>query len=136
MTTGYADTNLFLALFAGPSHPLHRPALDLFRRVADGQLSLILAPIVLAELVYVSSAVLGWQRSEVAERLVALIHADGLIVRERSVLRRALELFGRYRRLDFADAYLVALGLVAGPPLVASFDRDFDGLEGVERLRA
>ena len=136
MKSAYSDTNLFLALFAGPSHPLHPPALDLFRRVAEGQLSLIVVPVVLAELVYVSSAVLGWERGEVAGRLGALIHADGLTVRERPVLARALELFGRHRRLDFADAYLAALGLVTGPPVIASFVRDFDGLEGLELLGA
>jgi predicted nucleic acid-binding protein len=46
---------------------------------------------------------------------------------------RALALLGA-RGIDFADAYLAAVALDPGPPLVASFDRDLDGSEGMRRL--
>jgi len=131
-----ADTNVFVALLAGPSHPLHERSLELFRRVADGRLTLILTPVILAELVYACRMVLGWSRVVTADRLGRLLRADGLSVREQAILIRALELFGRHRRLDLPDAYLAATALMAGPAVVASFDRDYDVIEGVERTPA
>ena len=132
----YADTNLLVALFAGPGHPLHEPALDLFRRVADGELGLIVTPIVVAELVYVTRSLLGWTRALTAQRLGSLLEADGLVLAGGPTLVRAFELFGERSTLDFADAYLAAAALEVGPPAVASFDADLDAVEGVRRVSA
>jgi predicted nucleic acid-binding protein len=134
--SAYADTNVFVALFAGPSHPLHDPALVVLRRVAEGALRLIVTPIVVAELVYVGRSLLGWSRRLTAERLGALLEADGLEVPEHAVLLSALRLYGERSRLDFADAYLAAAAMEVGPAAVASFDTDFDVLEGVRRISA
>ena len=132
----YADTNLFVALLVGPGHPLHEQALGVFRRVADGQLGLIVTPIVVAELIYVARSLLGWTRHLTAQRLGSLFEADGLILREGPVVVRALQLFAARSRLDFADAYLAACALEVGPPAVASFDADLDTVEGVRRISA
>jgi predicted nucleic acid-binding protein len=132
----WADTNLFVSLFADESHPLHVRALDLFRRVADGSLRLIVTPVVMAELVYVVESLFRWRRRTVAERLGELIASEGLDVRETDALERALELYGATARLDFADAYLAGCALMAGPSRVASLDRAFDRLAGVRRVSA
>ncbi|MBA2372813.1 MAG: PIN domain-containing protein [Chloroflexi bacterium] len=125
---------MFVALLAGPAHPLHDAALGLFRRVADGSLALLVTPVIAAELVYVSRSVIGWSRAATAERLGSMLEADGLVVTERAVLRRALALYGERPRLDLADAYLAAAALEVGPPAVASFDADLDGLDGLRRI--
>ncbi len=132
----YADTNVFVALLAGPTHPLHERALSVFRRVADGELAVIVTPIMVAELVYVTRSVLGWARTLCARRLGALLEADGLVVTERATVLHALEMYAAGGRLDFADAYLAAAALEVGPPVVASFDADLDAVEGVRRLSA
>ena len=84
----YADTNLFVALLVGSGHPLHEQALGVFRRVADGQLGLIVTPIVVAELVYVARSLLGWTRQLTAQRLGPLLEADGLVLTEGPVRPR------------------------------------------------
>lgn len=127
---------MFVALLAGPTHALHGPALSLFRRVAEGTLRLIVTPIVVAELVYVTRDVVGWSRTVIAERLGSLLDADGLVVMEAAVTRRALSLYGERTRLDYADAYLAAAALELGPAAVASFDADFDALTGLRRISA
>ncbi|OGN87182.1 MAG: hypothetical protein A2X23_12350 [Chloroflexi bacterium GWC2_73_18] len=130
----HADANVFVALFAGRSHPLHDLALDLFRRVAEGRLALLLSPVIVAELVCVARGTLGWTRSATAAHLAALLEADGLLPTEPATLARALELYGADQRLDFPDAYLAALALEVGPPAVVSFDRDLDAVEGLRRI--
>lgn len=134
--TALADTNIFIALLAGPSHALHERSLELFRSVADGRLTLIVTPVILAELVYACGTVLGWSRAMTSDRLATLLRANGLSVREKVTLISALELFGRHRRLDLPDAYLAATALTAGPAVVASFDRDCDVVDGVTRVDA
>jgi predicted nucleic acid-binding protein len=129
--TAYADTNVFVALFSDENHQLHAPALQLFRRVAEGTLTLIVTPVIMAELAYVASKVLEWTRAQTTERLTTLLDADGLSVPERAVLRRALELYGAQRRLDFADAYLAAAALERGPSSIATFDSDLKAIPGL-----
>lgn len=75
-------------------------------------------------------------RTVSAERLGALLDADGLVVLEAAVTRRALAVFGERTRLDFADAYLAAAALEIGPAAIASFDADFDALTGLRRISA
>lgn len=132
----YADTNLFIALLAGPRHPLHETALSIFRRVADGDLVFIVTPIIVAELVYVARSVLGWDRSVTADRLGAMLSADGLLVVESTTIQRALRLFAERAKLDFADAYLAAAALEMGPAVVASLDAGLDSIDGVRRISA
>lgn len=132
----YADTNLFVGLLAGPDHALHDQALEVFRRVADGGLRLIVTPIMVAELVYVTRSLFSWTRRSTAERLGSLFEADGLTITERAVIARALQLYQEHPRLDFADAYLAAAALEVGPAAVTSFDADFNAVKGIRRISA
>lgn len=132
----YADTNVFVALFADADHPLHGQALDLFRVVAEGSLRLIVTPAVVAELAYVSERLFGWRRATIAARFEQLLDAEGLDVWELPALKRALGLYRTVRRLDFVDAYLAGSALAIGPATVASLDRDFDRVPGVRRISA
>src|SRR5688500_3571018 len=127
----YGDTNLFVGLFATPDHPLHDRALRLFRRVANGEVAIILTSVIASELCFVTTRVLGWSRKQATERLGNLLEADGLIVHEAQALRLALELFGRNSRLAFPDAYLAARALDAGPASIATFDRALGSLPGI-----
>jgi predicted nucleic acid-binding protein len=132
----YADTNIFVALLVGPGHPLHGRALEVFQRVADGRLGLIVTPIVVAELVYVTRSLLGWSHELIARRLSALLTADGIVLVEGPALLRALQLFGDVPKLDFADAYLAGIAIETGPPAIVSFDADLDAVDGVLRISA
>ena len=130
----WADANLFVALLAGPDHSDHMRALDLFRSVAEGRLGLIVTPVVIAEVAFVLWRRLGRDRATVAAQLSQLVAADGLMVVEQPTIERALEIHGTSGGLDFVDAYLAASAMLVGPPNVASFDRDFDRIEGIRRI--
>jgi predicted nucleic acid-binding protein len=130
----WADANVFVALLAGPGHSDHSAALDLFRSVAEGRIGLIVTPVVIAEVAFVMWRRMGHDRATVAAELSSLAAADGLVILERSIVERALEIHGRTGGLDIVDAYLAARAELEGPPLVASFDRDFDRIEGIRRI--
>ena len=132
--SAYADTDVFIALLVGPGHPLHESSVSIFRRVAEGDLVMVVTPVIVAELVYVGRSLLGWTRGVAAVRLGELLSADGLAVAEAATIQRALLLYKERPKLDFADAYLAAAALEVGPPTVASFDRGLDTVEGVRRI--
>ncbi len=132
--TAYADTNLVLAYLVGASHPFHAAAMAIMRRVDIGELRLIVEPLVVAETLWAARSALGRSGASVAPVLLGLIEADGLVVTDRTIIRRALELRVQHPALDFVDAWLVAKGLLVGPPVVVSFERDLDRIPGIERL--
>jgi predicted nucleic acid-binding protein len=132
--TAWADANLLVALLAGPVHSDHLRALDLFREVAEGRVTLLLTPVVVAEVAFVMWRRLGRDRETIARELAQLAEADGISTIERPIVERALQIHGSTGGLDFVDAYLAARAELVGPPLVASFDRDLDRLEGVRRI--
>ncbi|MBX3029634.1 MAG: PIN domain-containing protein [Chloroflexi bacterium] len=132
--TAYADTNLLLAYLAGASHPFHAAAMAVMRRVDIGELRLIIEPLVVAETSWAARSALGRSAASVAPVLLGLIEADGLVVTDRAVIRRALEVQIERPALDFVDAWLVAKGLLVGPPVIVTFDRDLDRVPGIERL--
>ena len=130
----WADANVFVALLAGPEHSDHLSALDLFRSVAEGRIGLVVTPVVIAEVAFVLWRWMGHDRATIAAELSSLTAADGLVVLERPIVERALEIHGRIGGLDIVDAYLAARAELEGPPTVASFDRDFDRIEGIRRI--
>jgi hypothetical protein len=69
-----------------------------------------------------------------ASPAAGIIAASLLVVPEAAVVERALRLYGTRGRLDFADAYLAALALEVGPPVVASLNADLGSVEGVTRI--
>lgn len=130
---GWLDANAAIALIEGPGHELHSRAIDVFRRVADGQLEVIVTAPVIVELAWYLEHRLRWSRVRSASRLIQLIAADGVIVLD-PVVAPSLELFQRNRRLDYVDAYLSACATALGPANVVSFDQDLDRIDGVARI--
>jgi len=134
--SAYADTNIIVALLSGSTHASHAEALDLFRRVAFGELILLVPSVVVAELTYVLGRGAGWSRADLVGRLRAMFDTVGIELVERAAIARALDLYEGHGRLDFADAYIGAMALEQGPATVASFDHDFDLIDGVRRIAA
>jgi predicted nucleic acid-binding protein len=129
----WADANPFVSLIIGTEHSTHEQALALFREIAEGRLQLIVTPVTVHEIVHVLESRYRRARTAIAEELEGVLQAQGLVVAERDVLVAALGLFGQDDRLAFAAAYLAASAMLVGPPNVASFDRDFDRIEGIRR---
>lgn len=87
----------------------------------------------LAETVYVLESFYEVAREHVAELMRAAIALPSIRTIDPQVLLRALAVY-EIDRLDFAEAYLVALAETSGVGAVASFDRSIDRVGTVERL--
>ena len=93
---------------------------------------LLLADLVLAECVYVLESFYEVERSRVAELLRAAIALPSIQTIDADLLLRALAVY-EIDRLDFAEAYLVALAEAGGVGRIVSFDRSIDRVDTVTR---
>lgn len=97
-----------------------------------GDHDLLLTDLVLAECVYVLESFYEVERQRVAELMRSAIGLQSIKTVDPPTLLRALEMY-ELDRLDFAEAYLVALAEATGINTVLSFDRSIDRLETVTR---
>jgi predicted nucleic acid-binding protein len=92
-----------------------------FKRGQEGELRLVLHPMVVAETVYVLRAHYKWTYPQLETALLDLIESGAFETVERALVERALALVTQHN-LDFEDAYFDALA--AQDDLdVASFDQ-------------
>ncbi len=94
---------------------------------------LLLADVIVAETIYVLESFYETPRLQIAQIMRSLLVFDAIVVVDRDVLLRALELY-EIDRLDFAEAYLVACAESTGVGRVASFDRSIDRVSTVKRI--
>ena len=127
----WVDANVILRLLTGQPEGQARASAALMRRADAGELRLRVAPLVVAEVVWVLTSAYGMPADRVAAVLGDFLASGGLIVDEGMLLFTALsEMVAQ--RVDFVDAYLAAKARHSRCA-VATFDRDFDRL-GVERV--
>jgi predicted nucleic-acid-binding protein len=102
------------------------------RALADGE-RLLLADLVLAECVYVLESFYEVERVRIAEMMRAALALQSIVVVDEAMLLRVLEVY-EVERLDFAEAYLVAMAEATGVAAVMSFDRTIDRVDTVKRI--
>jgi predicted nucleic-acid-binding protein len=93
---------------------------------------LLLTDLVLAECIYVLESFYEVERGRVAELLRAAVALPNIETVDVDLLLRALAVY-EVDRLDFAEAYLVALAEASGVSEILSFDRSIDRIESVTR---
>ena len=127
MTT-FVDTNVVVRLLTGEPPDMARRASEYMRQAEQ----LLLPDLIVAEVAYVLRSYYDFSRSEVAAALESVILRKEIVVTDAQLLLRALELYEQYR-LDFADAYLIAIAERTGVGAIASFDRGLDRVGTVIR---
>ena len=93
---------------------------------------LLLADLILAECVYVLESFYEVERPRVALLMRSALALPSIETINAAVLLRALEVY-EIDRIDFAEAYLIALAEASGVAEVASFDRSIDRITSVNR---
>jgi predicted nucleic acid-binding protein len=127
--TAFVDTNVLVRHLTGDPP---EQAVRATRLLAEAE-QLLLADLIVAEVVYVLESFYEVPRPRVAELVRAIIAFPAIGVADESLLLRALEVY-EVHRLDFADAYLVALAEAAGVDAVVSFDKAIERVTTVRRV--
>lgn len=127
----FIDTNVIVRHLTGDPPDLAERATKFLAAARPGQLRL--ADLVLAEVVYVLESFYRVPRAQVAEYARAVVAFPAIRVDDPAMLMRAIQVYEK-DRLDFADAYLVAMAERSGVGVVASFDKAIDRVDTVQRL--
>jgi predicted nucleic acid-binding protein len=117
---------VLLRFLTGEPRDLADKAARLMARAERGEVVLVLAPLVVAEVIWVLKSFYRHSLEDIAEVVVPLMSADGVEVEDREILIQALEL-ARDKNVDFVDAVLALQAARRGEP-VCSFDGDFKRL--------
>ncbi len=131
-TVAYVDTNVILSLLLDDPPDMAEAAAACFAAAQRGDVSLVVTPTVMAEVVWVLGSVYKVSRHDITAQLLAFVAAQGLSVEHTDEVIAALS-FYRDRNIDFTDALLAAHSLSAGPAVVYSFDHHFDRIPGLQR---
>jgi predicted nucleic-acid-binding protein len=127
--TAFVDSNILVRHLTGDPPEQAKRATALLR---SGE-SLILVDLVVAEVVYVLECVYEVERDRVAELVRAILGFPAIAVPDEPLLLRTLEVYEQHRT-HFAESYLAAYAEISGVGVVASFDRDIDRVQTVQRL--
>ncbi|GBC84919.1 tRNA(fMet)-specific endonuclease VapC [bacterium HR11] len=122
----WVDANVIVRHVTGDPPDMARRATDLMRRADRGEITLVVAEIVVAEAFWVLRSFYGHPSRQVAEVLIDFLRAPGIRAVGRQRLLQALELVQR-QGVDIADALLAVQAARAGEK-VCSFDLDFQRL--------
>ena len=95
--------------------------------------TLVLPDLILAEIVYVLESFYEVPRNRVAELARSIITFGSIQTVDAGLLLRAVEVY-EVHRIDFSNAYLIALAEAAGVGDIASFDRAIDRVPTVNRI--
>lgn len=127
--SAFVDTNILIRHLTGDPPEL---AIRATAYLSSGD-DLYLTDLVVAETIYVLKSFYETPRAQVAEAIRSLLALAPVVVVDRSLLLRAVEVY-ETARLDFAEAYLVACAESTGISRVASFDRTIDRVVTVTRV--
>jgi predicted nucleic acid-binding protein len=127
--SAFVDTNILIRHLTGDPPEL---AIRATAYLSSGD-DLYLTDLVVAETIYVLESFYETPRAQVAEAIRSLLALAPVVVVDRSLLLRAVEVY-ETARLDFAEAYLVACAESTGISRVASFDRTIDRVVTVTRV--
>jgi predicted nucleic acid-binding protein len=127
--SAFVDTNVLVRHLTGDP-PAQATAATAYLRYEQ---DLFLPDLIVAETVNVLESFYEAPRAQVADILRSLLALRSVVVIDRDVLLRSVEVYESHR-LDFAAAYLVACAESTGVGRVASFDRAIDRVPTVERI--
>jgi len=134
MKRAFVDANLILRYFTKEPPDMAEASLKTFSAAHNGHICLILTPITVAEVVWVLESFYGYSKEQIAVTIIQFLYSDGLEVMDLDILTQALSLYHE-KNIDFADALLAVSALSRGPTLIYSFDRHFDRIPGITRLK-
>jgi predicted nucleic acid-binding protein len=127
--SAFVDTNVLVRHLTGDPPEQAARATRLLAQTEQ----LLLADLIVAEIVCVLESFYEVPRTRVAELVRAIIAFPAIGVADEPLLLRALEVY-EVHRLDFADAYLVAIAETSGVDAVVSFDKAIERVPTVRRV--
>ena len=131
----FLDTNFLVRYLAG-DHEQHTPiATRLIESIEAGRLTVDTADTVIFETIFTMTSWYKAERADLADSLGILLSLDGVRLPTKRQVLDALDLWVRFKRLSYADAYHLVLTSSTNHRRIASFDQGLDRcLPGISRI--
>lgn len=130
----FLDTNIILRYLTNdiPSEALkcHR----LFKDVSEGKEILFTNILVIAEVIWVLSSGYKFARAKIINGIQKIINTPHIHIDNGEIILSALDLFEAHN-IDFIDAYNAAVMRHKGIDSIYSYDKHFDRIKEIKRLR-
>jgi predicted nucleic acid-binding protein len=133
MKRAFIDANVILRYLTKDPPELAEAAFKTFSAAQQGLVLLVLAPITVAEVVWVLESFYDYPRVRIAETLSLFLRSSGLEVMDLDLLIQALSLYHE-KNIDFADAVLARVALGRDINVIYSFDKHFARIPGIVRV--
>lgn len=134
MKRAFVDANVILRFLTKDPPSMAEASLRIFEEAKSGKISLLVIPIIVAEVVWVLESFYEYPKEKIAETMTQFLSCEELEVESLDLLLEALNLYYE-KNLDFADALLATSALRKRIPTVYSFDQHFDRINGIEKLK-
>jgi len=130
----FADANLFLRYLTNDVPEQADAVEQLLRHAAAGGLVLVTNPLVMAEIVWTLETFYQLPRSDIKDKVLAILNTPGLDVVDGELILQAMTWYTE-KNVDFIDAYNAAWMRSLGLKIACTFDRKpFSRLEGITVL--
>lgn len=129
----FLDTNVLVHYLTRDDPQKASRCLGLLARTERREIELFTTDLVIAEAVWFLEKKIGIPRPDVRGLLEAVIGLPGLRMPNKQQWTRVFDMYCE-TRVDFIDAYNAVQMQRAGIHEIYSYDRDFDRIEGVERI--
>jgi predicted nucleic-acid-binding protein len=119
------DTNILIRFLTSDETQKFRGLYTLFESLEQGDLRVELKLIVLFQVIFVLKSFYSVPREEIATGMLGILKYKGIIVKEKKIVCRTIELW-HDSKLDIVDCYLIACLEGDRQNILYSYDRDFD----------
>jgi predicted nucleic-acid-binding protein len=119
------DTNILIRFLTSDETQKFRGVYTLFESLEQGDLRVELKLIVLFQVIFVLKSFYSVPREEIGTGMLGILKYKGIIVKEKKIVRRTIELW-HDSKLDIVDCYLIACLEGDRQNILYSYDRDFD----------
>ncbi|NVL90798.1 MAG: PIN domain-containing protein [Desulfobacterales bacterium] len=123
--TALLDTNVLIRFLTSDKTQKFQGVYTLFKSLERGDSRVELKLIVLFQVVFVLRSFYSVPREDIAAGMLGILGYKGIIVKEKRIVRRTIELW-HDSKLDIVDCYLIACLEGDRQNILYSYDRDFD----------
>ncbi len=128
------DTNLIIRIFTNDVPEQALAALSVFREAANGELTLVINDLLIAEIIWVLESSYKIKPDQIRQQVLTFLNTPGLKV-EPADLKSRVEALNLYsdKNIDYIDAYTACWMKAHDIPVIYTFNkRHFSRIDGIE----
>jgi len=130
----FLDTNIFLRYFLKENELVFGKLEKLFSEIILGNIIGVANAMIIAEVVWVLSRSYKWSKEKICDNIEFILITPNIRFKDKAILVNAVNVY-KEENIGFIDAYNYSYMQYYGVNKIYSFDRDFDRLKDIKRLK-